>query len=89
MITDKEMIPNIMNEYFCNIGSNLKEKIPYEKNPLIEGAYNINTRSETFASSEITEEDIVCASLSFKTSCGSGIDNISNFFIKTAAPFIA
>ena len=36
VITDKKMIPTIMNEYFCNIGSNLKEKIPYEKNPLIE-----------------------------------------------------
>ena len=65
------MIPNIMNEYFCNIGSNLKEKIPYEKNPLIEGAYNINIRSETFTFSEITEEEIVRASLSFKTSFGS------------------
>ena len=38
-ITDKKIIPNIMNEYFCNIGNSLKESVPYEKNPLMEGAY--------------------------------------------------
>ena len=42
-ITDKKIIPNIMNEYFCIIGNSLKESIPYEKNPLMEGAYNINS----------------------------------------------
>ena len=59
VITEKKTIPNIINECFCNIGNNLKEKIPYEKNPLIEGAYNINTRSETFTFSEITEEETI------------------------------
>ena len=89
VITDKKMIPIIMNEYFCNIGNSLKETIPYEKNPLIEGAYNMNTSSKTFTFSEITEEEVIRASLSFKTSFGSGIDNISSFFIKTVIPVIA
>ena len=34
-INDKKIIPNIMNEYFCNIGNSLKESVPYEKNPLM------------------------------------------------------
>ena len=44
-----------MNKYFCSIGNILKEKYPYEKDPLFEGAYDINTRSETFTFSEIIE----------------------------------
>ena len=88
-ITDKKIIPNIMNEYFCNIGNSLKESVPYEKNPLMEGTYNINSSSETFTFSEISEEEVISASHSFKTSFGSGIDNVSSFFIKTASPIIA
>ena len=88
-ITDKKIIPNIMNEYFCNIGNSLKESVPYEKNPLMEGAYNINSSSETFTFSEISEEEVISASHNFKTSFGSGIDNVSSFFIKTASPIIA
>ena len=75
-----------MNEYFCNIGNSLNESVPYEKNPLMEGAYNINSSSETFTFSEISEEEVICASHSFKTSFGSGIDNVSSFFIKLRLP---
>ena len=57
-----------MNEYFCNIGNSLKENVPYEKNPLMEGAYNINARSETFTLSEISEKKVIRVSHSFKTS---------------------
>ena len=32
--TDKQEVPNIMNTHFCNIGENLKLKIPFEPNPL-------------------------------------------------------
>ena len=74
--------------YFCNTGNSLKENVPYEKNPLVEGAYNINSSCETFTFSEVFEEEVIQASYSFKTSFGSGIDNISSFLIKTAAPII-
>ena len=75
-----------MNEYFCNIENSLNESVPYEKNPLMEGAYNINSTSETFTLSEISEEEVIRTSHSFKTSFGSGIDDISSFFKKLWAP---
>ena len=42
-----------------------------------------------FTFSEISEEEVISASHSFKTFFGSGIDNVSRFFIKTAAPILA
>ena len=87
LIADKKIIPDIMNEYFRNIGNSLKENVPYEKNPLMEGVYNVNSSSETF--SEISEEEVIRTSHSFEASFGSGIDKISSFFIKTAPPIIA
>ena len=89
LIPDKKIIPDFMNKYFCNIGNSLKENVPYEKNPLMEDAYNINSSSETFTFSEISEEEFIRTSHSFKASFGSGIDKISSFFIKTAPPIIA
>ena len=88
-ITDKKIIPNIMNEYLCNIGNSLKENVPYEKNLLMKGANNSTSSSETFTFSEVPEEEVISASHSFKTSFGSGIYNVSSFFIKTAVPIIA
>ena len=66
-----------------------KENVHLEKNPLIEGAHNINFSSETLTFSEISEEDVMRACISFETSFGFRIDNTSSFFIKAAAPFIA
>ena len=57
-----------MNEYFCNIGNSLKENVPYQKNPLMESAYNINACSETFTLSEISKKEVIRVSHSFKTS---------------------
>ena len=33
-ITDKNLIPNIMNTYFCRVWENVKTKIPHEPNHL-------------------------------------------------------
>ena len=78
----------MMNEFVCNIVNSVNEKSPYEKNRLSELGCNISTPCEACNFSEITEEEIVRASLSFKTSFGSEIFNSSSVFIKTAAPFI-
>ena len=66
-----------------------RRNVPYEKNPLMEDTYNSNSSSATFTFSEISEEEVISASHSFKTSFGSGTDNVSSFFIKTAAAIIA
>ena len=67
----KKVIPNIMIEHFCNLGNSLKENVPYEKNLLIEGAYNINSSSETFIFSEISEEEAMLAFKFLHQNCGS------------------
>ena len=89
VITDKKVIPNIMNTYFCSVGENLKSKIPYEPNPLTTGVYSINNNLKSFNFIEITAEDVVNACSTIKTSHGSGVDGISSFFIKTAIYFLA
>ena len=55
--------------FYCQINS-LKENVPYEKNPLMEDAYNVNSSSEIFKLSEISEEEVINASHSSKTSFG-------------------
>ena len=69
--------------------NSVKENIPYENNPLTEGAYKINFSSETFNFSEISEEEVTHACLSFKMSFGYDIDNIFSSFIKPVAPSIS
>ena len=89
VITNKKIIPNIMNTYFSRVGENLKAKIPHEPNPLTTGIYSINNNLKLFNFLEITEEDVVNASSTIKTSHGSGVDGISSYFIKTAITILA
>ena len=89
VITNKKIIPNIMNTYFSRVGENLKAKIPHEPNPLTTGIYSINNNLKLFNFLEITEEDVVNASSTIKTSHGSGEDGISSYFIKTAITILA
>ena len=59
MFTDKNEIPDIVNKYFCNIGENLKKKLPNKPSPLINGIYNVSKDSKEFLFSEISEEEII------------------------------
>ena len=78
-----------MNTYLCNIGENLKKKIPNKRNPLINVIYNMNKDSKEFLFSEICEEEVITVISTFKISEGSDPDSIPNFFIKIAVPTIA
>ena len=89
IVTDKNEIPNIMNKYFCNVGESLKKKIPNKPNSLLNGIYNVNRDSKEFLFSEISEEEIISITSTFKTSKGSGPDSIPNFFIKIVISVIA
>ena len=89
VITNKNVIPNIMNTYFSSGGENLKAKVPHEPNPLTTGIYSIKNNLKLFNGLEITEEDVVNAFSSIKTSHGSGVDGISSFLIKTPITILA
>ena len=89
VISDNSKIPNLMNSYFCSIGETLKANVPHQQNPLIAGNYNVNPNNIIFHFKEITDELVFNACNHMKTSFGSGLDNISSFFIKLALPVIA
>ena len=78
-----------MNSYFCSIGETLKANVPHQQNPLMVGNYNVNPNNYIFCFEEITEELVFNVCSHIKTSFGSGLDNISSFFIKLALPVIA
>ena len=89
VISDNSKIPNLMNSYFCSIGETLKANVPHQQNPLIAGNYNVNPNNIVFHFKEITDELVFNACNHMKTSFGSGLDNISSFFIKLALPVIS
>ena len=70
VITDKKVIPNIMNAYFCRIGENLKAEIRYEPNSLIAGVCSINYNQKSFKLLETTAEDVINVCSTIKTSQG-------------------
>ena len=89
VITEKKVILNIINTYFCSVGENLKAEIFYELNPLTTRINSINNNLRSFNFLEVTVKDVVNVCSTIKTSHGSGVDGISSFFIKTAIYFLA
>ena len=77
-----------MNRYFCSVGETVKAKIPQQPNFLITGKYDINFNNKTYHFAKITEEEPFSACNLMKISFGSGLDNISSFFIKVAIPIL-
>ena len=78
-----------MNKYFCNICENLGMKILKKPSPLLNSICNVDRDSKKFLFSEISEEEMISAISTFKTSKGSGPDSIPNFFIKAVVSVIA
>ena len=89
VISDSSKILNPMNSYFCSIGDTLKANVPHQHNYFIAGNYIVNSNNKIFHFEEITEELVFNACSLTKTSFGSGLDNISSFFIKLASPALA
>ena len=87
VITDKKVIPDIMNTHFYSVGENLKDKVPYEPNPLSTGINSINNNLKSFDFLEITAEGVANVCSIIKTF--HGVNGISSFFIKTAIYFLA
>ena len=89
VISDNSKIPNLMNSCFCSVGENPKANMPHQQNSLIAVIYNFNPDNKIFHFAEITEELVFNACSHTKTSFGSGLDNISSFFVKLALSVLA
>ena len=88
-INDNKSITDTMNSFFCNAGKSLAEKIASKPNPLLNGEFGDPTSCEPFMLSPIKEETLIRVCGDIKTSKGSGVDCISNFFLKIGISVLA
>ena len=88
-ICDNKSIAESMNNFFCNIGKTLSDKIPEVQNPLLENEYSVNPDNLRFEFEAINVSQLERVFGKFKTSKGSGADGIANQFLKIGLPVIA
>ena len=88
-ITNPQEIAETMNQFFCNVGKNLSEKIPNKENPLLEGDYGERKTDSSFSFKPITTEEVIKACSKIKKSNGSGTDHISSHFLKVGIEILA
>ena len=72
-----------MNKYFCSIGNDLANEIPYTPNPLLNNEYTVNAHESTFRFSEISAHDVAQAMNQMKAI------KISSYFLKLAIPYVS
>ena len=82
-------IAESMNNFFCDIGENLSDKIPEASNPLLSNEYEVNPKSLKFHFEPVSIPQIERVFGKFDTSKGSGPDGLANFFLKIGLPVIA
>ncbi len=80
----KKDISKTMNDFFCTIGKELADKIDPVPNPLLTGDYEINKDKTTFNFKSVEISEIRAALAKIKNSKGSGVDDISIYFLKLA-----
>ena len=85
---NKEDVSNAMNNFFCTIGRDIADKIQPAANPLLSGEYEVSKDKAKFHFKTIELKDIRDAFSKVKTAKSFGIDNISNYFMKLALPYI-
>ena len=47
-VCDNKAIAESMNDFFCNIGKNLSDKLPQTENPLLESRFSVNEHTLRF-----------------------------------------
>ena len=77
-----------MNDFFCNIGKNLSDKLPQTENPLLESRFSVNEHNLRFEFQTINIAQVEKVFGKFKKSLGFGTDGIANHFLKIALPVI-
>ena len=88
-VTDNNAVAQTMNDFFCDIGKSLSDKIPQKANPLIEDKLEVNPENLQFKLQAFDVPLIKKVFGKFKTSKGFGPDGIANHFLKIAFPVIA
>ena len=87
-ISSNSEIANVMNDYFCTIGTNLAKNIEETVNPLLSGKYQIKSSAPKFRFKSITCKDIRAAIAKSINSKSFGTDTISSYFLKLALPLL-
>ena len=86
-------IAESMNNFVCEIGKTLSDKIPQSLNPLLDNDHEVNPKSVKFNFEFVNlpqlERVFSKILVKFDTSKGSGPDGLANFFIKIGLPVIA
>ena len=79
-----------MNQFFCNVGKDLGDKLPNKENPLLTGNYGERKKDvEKFAFVPVNPENLMKACKDFNTSNGYGTDFILVFFLKFGIEVLA
>ena len=87
-VCDNKAIAESMNDFFCNIGKNLSDKLRQTENPLLESRFSVNEHNLRFEFQAVNIAQAEKVFGKFKKSLGFSIDGIANHFLKIALPFI-
>ena len=87
-VCDNKAIAESMNDFFCNIGKNLIDKLPQTENPLLESRFSVNEHNLRFEFQTVNIAQVEKVFGKFKNSLGFGTDGIANHFLKIALPVI-
>ena len=77
-----------MNQFFCSVGKELRDKNRNKENPILTGNYGERKKDvEKSAFEPVNTENVMKACKDFKTSNGYGTDFISVFFLRLASKY--
>ena len=89
-VTEKPIIADKFNEYFCEIGPKLAESIPSPRNPHVNFQSNLGTPClDNFIFDYPTAEEIIKHIQNLKPKSSSGYDQISSKLLKEIGPIIS
>ena len=89
-MTEKPIIADKFNEYFCEIGPKLAESIPSPRNPHVNFQSNLGTPClDNFIFDYPTAEEIIKHIQNLKPKSSSGYDQISSKLLKEIGPIIS
>eukprot|EP00794_Sanderia_malayensis_P005200 gene5201-5855_t len=88
-VSGDSAIAESMNQFFCEIGRKLSDKITDSSNPLLTNEYEVNPGNFKFNLEHISILEIERVLGKFDTSNGFGPDGLASFFIKIGFPVIA
>ena len=77
-----------MNDFFCNTGKNLSDKLPQTEKPLLESGFSANEHTLRFQFQAIQTAHVEKVFGKFNKSLGFGTDGIAHHFLKIALPVI-